>query len=156
MRMVAEENIWINLVSNGRNVDRVCLRTGCWGEYLDKRFTNLLMRSSTGVIRMGRSRWMRLAGHVAQMREKKNARRLAVRKAEGKRRLISGVAIEPMQHFEKSCLLSPPLHMENICSLNGCWIRGLNFIAEILCLDVLGYHFVLCVVSLYCIIFLCS
>jgi hypothetical protein len=43
--------------------------------------------SSPGIIRMIKSRRMRLEGHVARMREKRNACRILVGKPEGKRRL---------------------------------------------------------------------
>jgi hypothetical protein len=43
--------------------------------------------SSPSIIRIMKSRRMRWAGHVARMREKRNAYRLLVRKPEGKRTL---------------------------------------------------------------------
>jgi hypothetical protein len=45
------------------------------------------LNSLPSVIRMIKSRGMRWAGHVAQMREKRNANRLLVRKPEGQRLL---------------------------------------------------------------------
>jgi hypothetical protein len=45
------------------------------------------MYSSPNIIRMIKSRRMRLAGHVARMGEKRNACRIVVGKPEGKRLL---------------------------------------------------------------------
>jgi hypothetical protein len=59
--------------------------TGDWRKMHDEELRNLY--SSPNIIRMIRSRWMRLAGHVARMRETRNAYRILVGKPEGKRPL---------------------------------------------------------------------
>jgi hypothetical protein len=45
--------------------------------------------SSLSIIRMIKSGWMRWAGHVARMRENRNAHRLSVGKPEGKRKVYN-------------------------------------------------------------------
>jgi hypothetical protein len=59
--------------------------TGEWRKLHNKEFHDLY--SSPSIIRIIKSRRMRWAGHVAQMREKKNTYRLSVGKPEGKRPL---------------------------------------------------------------------
>jgi hypothetical protein len=55
--------------------------TGGWRKLHDKELHNLY--SSPSIIRMMKSRRMRLAGHVARMRGKRNAYRILVGMAEG-------------------------------------------------------------------------
>jgi hypothetical protein len=57
--------------------------TGDWRKLHNEELHNLY--SSPSIIRMIKSRRMRLAGHVARMEEKRNAYRILVGKAEGKR-----------------------------------------------------------------------
>jgi hypothetical protein len=59
--------------------------TGDWRKLHNEQLRNLY--SSPNIIRMIKSRWMRLAGHVARMGEKRNAYRILVGKPEGKRSL---------------------------------------------------------------------
>jgi hypothetical protein len=59
--------------------------TGEWRKLHNKELHDLY--SSPSIIRIIKSRWMRWAGHVARMREKRNAYRLLVGKPEGKRPL---------------------------------------------------------------------
>jgi hypothetical protein len=59
--------------------------TGEWRKLHNEELRDLY--SSPSIIRMIKSRRMRLAGHVARMREKWNAHRLLVKKPEGKRPL---------------------------------------------------------------------
>jgi hypothetical protein len=59
--------------------------TGGWRKLYNEEFHNLY--SSPSIIRIIKSRMMRLAGHVARMREKMNVYRLSVRNPEGKRPL---------------------------------------------------------------------
>jgi GH43 family beta-xylosidase len=59
--------------------------TGGWRKLQNEELRNLY--SSPGIIRMIKSRRMRWAGHVARMREKRNAHRIFVIKSEGKRPL---------------------------------------------------------------------
>jgi hypothetical protein len=59
--------------------------TGEWRKLHNEELRDLY--SSPSIIRIIRSRRMRLAGHVARMREKRNAYRLLVGKPEGKRPL---------------------------------------------------------------------
>jgi hypothetical protein len=59
--------------------------TGCWRKLHNEELHNLY--SSSSIIRMIKSRRMRLAGHVAQMGEKRNAYRILGGKPEGKRSL---------------------------------------------------------------------
>jgi hypothetical protein len=58
--------------------------TGGWRK-LHNEFHNLY--SSPSIIRMIKSMWMRWAGHIARMGEKRNAYRILVGKPEGKRPL---------------------------------------------------------------------
>jgi hypothetical protein len=66
----------------GPKRDRV---TGGWRKLHNEKLNNLY--SSPNIIRIIKSRKMRLAGDVAQMREKRNVQRLLVGKPEGKRPL---------------------------------------------------------------------
>jgi hypothetical protein len=59
--------------------------TGEWRKLHNEELRDLY--SSPGIIRIIKSRRMKLAGHVARMGEKRNAYRLLVGKAEGKRPL---------------------------------------------------------------------
>jgi hypothetical protein len=59
--------------------------TGDWRKLHNDELHNLY--SSPNIIRMIKSRRMRWAGHVAQMRETRNAYRILVGKPEGKRPL---------------------------------------------------------------------
>jgi hypothetical protein len=59
--------------------------TGVWRKLHNEELHNLY--SSPNLIRMIKSRRMRLARHVAQMGEKRNAYRILVGKPEGKRQL---------------------------------------------------------------------
>jgi hypothetical protein len=59
--------------------------TGGWRNLHNEELHNLYSLSS--IIRMIKSRRMRWAGHVAQMREMRNAYRILVEKPEGKRPL---------------------------------------------------------------------
>jgi hypothetical protein len=59
--------------------------TGDWRKLQNEELHNLY--SSPSIIRMIKSRWMRWAGHLAQMEEKGNAYRILVGKPEGKRTL---------------------------------------------------------------------
>jgi hypothetical protein len=59
--------------------------TGLWGKLRNEELHNSY--SSPNIIRMIKSRWMRWAGLVAQMRDKRNAYRILVGKPEGKRLL---------------------------------------------------------------------
>jgi hypothetical protein len=59
--------------------------TGEWRKLHNKELHDLY--PSPNIIRIIKSRRMRLAGHVARMGEKRNAYRLLVRKPEGKRPL---------------------------------------------------------------------
>jgi hypothetical protein len=59
--------------------------TGEWRKLHNEELHDLY--SSPSIIRMNKSRRMRLAGHVARMGEKRNAYRSLVRKPEGKRSL---------------------------------------------------------------------
>jgi hypothetical protein len=59
--------------------------TGGWRKLHNEELHNLY--SSPSIIRVIKSRGMRCAGHVAQMREKRNAYRTLVGKPEGKRPL---------------------------------------------------------------------
>jgi hypothetical protein len=59
--------------------------TGGWRKLHNEELHNLY--SSPNIIRMRKSRRMRLAGHVARMGEKRNAYRILVGKPEGKRLL---------------------------------------------------------------------
>jgi hypothetical protein len=59
--------------------------TGGWRKLHNEEFHNLY--SSPSIIRIIKSRRMRWAGHVARMREKRNAFRILVVKPEGKRPL---------------------------------------------------------------------
>jgi hypothetical protein len=56
--------------------------TGGWRKLHNEELQNLY--SSPSIIRMIKSRRMRLAGHVARMGERRNAYRILVGKAEGK------------------------------------------------------------------------
>jgi hypothetical protein len=66
----------------GPKRDRV---TGGWRKLHNEELHNLY--SSPGIIRIIKSRRMRLSGHVARMGEKRNVYRLLVGKPEGKRPL---------------------------------------------------------------------
>jgi hypothetical protein len=57
--------------------------TGDWRKLHNEKLHNLY--SSTSIIRLDKSRGMRLAGHVAHKGEKRNAYRILVRKPTGKR-----------------------------------------------------------------------
>jgi hypothetical protein len=59
--------------------------TGRWRKLYNEELHNLY--SSPSIIRIIKSRRMRLAGHVARMGEKRNVYRLLVGKLEGKRQL---------------------------------------------------------------------
>jgi hypothetical protein len=59
--------------------------TGGWRKLHNEELRDLY--SSPSIIRIMKSRWMRWAGHVARMGEKRNAYRLLVGKPEGKRPL---------------------------------------------------------------------
>jgi hypothetical protein len=59
--------------------------TGGWGKLHNEELHNLY--SSQSIIRITKSRRMRLAGHVARMGEKRNVHRLLVGKPEGKKPL---------------------------------------------------------------------
>jgi hypothetical protein len=59
--------------------------TGGWRKLHIKELHNLY--SSATIIIIIKSRWLRWAGHVARMREKRNVYRLLVGKSEGKRLL---------------------------------------------------------------------
>jgi hypothetical protein len=59
--------------------------TGVWRKLHNEEFRDLY--SSPSIIRKIKSRRMRWAGHVARMREKRNAYRLLVGKPEGERPL---------------------------------------------------------------------
>jgi hypothetical protein len=59
--------------------------TGGWRKLHNEELHNLY--SSPNIIRMIKSRWMRWAGHVARMGEKRNAYRILVGKPEDKRLL---------------------------------------------------------------------
>jgi hypothetical protein len=59
--------------------------TGEWRKLRNEEFRNLY--SSPSIIRIIKSRRMRLVGHVARMGEKRNAYRLLVGKLEGERPL---------------------------------------------------------------------
>jgi hypothetical protein len=59
--------------------------TGHWRKLHNEELRDLF--SSPSIIRIIESRTMRWAGHVARMREKRNAYRLLVGKPEGKRPL---------------------------------------------------------------------
>jgi hypothetical protein len=59
--------------------------TGGWRKLHNEELHNLY--SSLSILRIIKSRRMRLAGHVARMGEKENVYRLLVRKPEGKRPL---------------------------------------------------------------------
>jgi hypothetical protein len=59
--------------------------TGEWRKVHNEELRDL--HSSPSIIRIIKSRRMRLAGHVARIREKRNAYRLFVRKPEGRRPL---------------------------------------------------------------------
>jgi hypothetical protein len=59
--------------------------TGGWGKLHNEELHNLY--SSPNIIRMIKSRRMRLAGHVARMGVKRNAYRILVRKPKEKRTL---------------------------------------------------------------------
>jgi hypothetical protein len=56
--------------------------TGGWRKLNNDEFHNLY--SSPSIIRMIKSRRMRVVGHVARIREKRNAYRILVGKSEGK------------------------------------------------------------------------
>jgi hypothetical protein len=58
---------------------------GGWGKLHNEEFHNLY--GSPSIIRMMKSGRMRWTGHVARMREKRNAYRILVGKLEGKRPL---------------------------------------------------------------------
>jgi hypothetical protein len=66
----------------GRKRDEV---TGGWRKLHKEELHNLY--TSPSIIRMTKSRRMRLAGHVVRMGEKRNAYRILVGKLEGKRAL---------------------------------------------------------------------
>jgi hypothetical protein len=66
----------------GPKMDKV---TGGWRKLRNDELHDLY--SSPSIIRIIKSRRMRLAGHVARMEEKRNAYRLLVGKPEGKRPL---------------------------------------------------------------------
>jgi hypothetical protein len=55
---------------------------GGWRTLHNKEFRDLYF--SPSIIRMSKSRRMRWAGHIARVREKRNAYKLLVRKPEGK------------------------------------------------------------------------
>jgi hypothetical protein len=57
--------------------------TGEWRKLHNEELRDLY--SSPSIIRVIKSRWMRWAGHVARMGEKRNVYRLLVGKARGKR-----------------------------------------------------------------------
>jgi hypothetical protein len=59
--------------------------TGGWRKLHNEELHNLY--SSPSIIRVIKSRWMRWAGHVARMGERRNAYRILVGKLEGKRPL---------------------------------------------------------------------
>jgi hypothetical protein len=59
--------------------------TGSWSKLNYEKLHNFY--SSPSIIRMIKSRRMRWTGHVARMREKRNAYRILVGKPEGKRPL---------------------------------------------------------------------
>jgi hypothetical protein len=59
--------------------------TGGWRKLYNEELHNLY--SSPSIIRIIKSRMMRWVGHVARLREKRNAYRLLVGKPEGKRPL---------------------------------------------------------------------
>jgi hypothetical protein len=59
--------------------------TGCWRKLHNDELHSLC--SSPSIIRMIKSRWMRWAGHVTRMGERRNACRILVGKPEGKRPL---------------------------------------------------------------------
>jgi hypothetical protein len=56
--------------------------TGVWRKVHNEELHNLYF--SPRIIRMFKSRWMGLAGHVARMEEKRNAYRILVGKPKGK------------------------------------------------------------------------
>jgi hypothetical protein len=56
--------------------------TGGWRTLHDEELHNLY--SSPSIIRMTKSRWMRVAGHVARMRARRNTYRILVGEPEGK------------------------------------------------------------------------
>jgi hypothetical protein len=64
-----------------------CLRTGCGEEYLDRKWLKYRevhnVYTSSSIVRMVKSRRMRLIGHVASMREPRNAQRILMGKSEG-------------------------------------------------------------------------
>jgi hypothetical protein len=73
--------------------------TGDWTKLHNEELHNLY--SSPNIIRMIKSRRMRWAGHVARMREMRNADRILVGKPEGKkplgrprRRLVDNIKID--------------------------------------------------------------
>jgi hypothetical protein len=84
---------------SGRNVDWGCLRTGCWGEYLDRRevkwrevgenstMGSFITYSSPSIIRMIKLRRIRWTGHVARMAAKRIVYGILMRKPEGNRPL---------------------------------------------------------------------
>jgi hypothetical protein len=55
--------------------------TGGWRKLLNEKLHDLY--SSPSIIRINKSRWMKWAGHVARMGEKRNAYRLLVGKPKG-------------------------------------------------------------------------
>jgi hypothetical protein len=59
--------------------------TGDWKKLHNEKLLNLY--SSPSIIRVIKSRWMRWAGHVARMGEKRNAYNIFLGKPEGKRPL---------------------------------------------------------------------
>jgi hypothetical protein len=59
--------------------------TGGWRKLHNDKLNNLY--SSQSVNRMTKPRWMRWAGHIARIGEKRNVYRLLVGKPKGKRRL---------------------------------------------------------------------
>jgi hypothetical protein len=59
--------------------------TGGWRKLLNEELHNLYF--SPSIIRMIKSRRMKWAGHVARIREKRNAYKLLMRKPDGKRPL---------------------------------------------------------------------
>jgi hypothetical protein len=77
---VFENRVWRRIYGPRR--DEV---TVDWRKLRNEEFRNLY--SSSSIIRIIKSRRMRLAGHVARMGEKRNAYRLLVGKPEGKRPL---------------------------------------------------------------------
>ena len=82
-----------------RNAGWGCLRIGCWGEYLGLRGTRYwewrrlyneelnCHFSSPNIVWVVKSRWIRWAGHLTHMGEKRGAYRVLVQTLEGKRPL---------------------------------------------------------------------